>query len=529
MNRAAIKQWTRYLWRGFAALGFVLGLAPALFVFAGGTDRVAYLHELLLWSVSIPIALWIANLNGLFGWWCSAIVLCALLAAALVFAPAANPSASVGLGIGFLFAIALALVAALRVFHRRAWLFDLFAQLLHAIRRALWVKNGKGFAGLMLGESHKKYLAVYLLQVFAVFFFAGSVLGTFVGLILMPVSVISGSNIYSAEDFIHAMKLMAAPWHWWESADVDTGMFECADVMIASIHECLAFRLKEDLDISRRFWSYMLAAQTCYILLPRLVILIYARIGLFFAAGEKAPLVRSIPSPYLLIVWDSAPDFARQFIEKTWSAARESIEKTEIDALIKRQKRAALRGSRAKASRKGRISAWRKRLAGQLAERRAERLARKAAMSGSAHADAERMNWAGKLAPAWRKLTSFIRDADGGDPEKSSPFGDLKSRVTAAWRKLFPPLAEADGGDDSNGALESLPDNLVVLVKSSSLPSWDLHEGMQRLPHFPNRMVLPLDWNEREMQPVARADLQEWRRAARTLAPGDWAVLGEPK
>src|SRR5690606_37414288 len=60
---------------------------------------------------------------------------------------------------------------------------------------------------------------------------------------------------------------------------------------------------------------------------------------------------------------------------------------------------------------------------------------------------------------------------------------------------------------------------LVVLVKSWEPPMGELEDYLRK----GRGLVLPLDWDERALQPVKPVHLQEWRRFSGALA--DWHVL----
>jgi hypothetical protein len=64
-------------------------------------------------------------------------------------------------------------------------------------------------------------------------------------------------------------------------------------------------------------------------------------------------------------------------------------------------------------------------------------------------------------------------------------------------------------------------DNPVVLVKSWEPPMGELKDYLEEYAH--GGLVLPLDWDATEVQPVKLAHLEEWQRFCGTLQ--DWRVL----
>ncbi len=83
------------------------------------------------------------------------------------------------------------------------------------------------------------------------------------------------------------------------------------------------------------------------------------------------------------------------------------------------------------------------------------------------------------------------------------------------------PLSETQRGIDSrfSGAA------IVVAVKAWEPPMGELQDYLQALPvgDQNNKLLLPLDWNEKKLLAVQFNDLQEWRRFCGTL--GGWSVL----
>ncbi|MEX2468325.1 MAG: DUF2868 domain-containing protein [Pseudohongiellaceae bacterium] len=67
------------------------------------------------------------------------------------------------------------------------------------------------------------------------------------------------------------------------------------------------------------------------------------------------------------------------------------------------------------------------------------------------------------------------------------------------------------------------PAALVVLVKSWEPPLGELADFLQALPSAPQRLLLPLDFDARGLQPLRQAHLDEWRRFAAHV--GDWQIL----
>ena len=473
VGRPDIIEWTKDLVVTLGASGFLLGLVLTTFAFSGESDF--YLLKLIAWSVSLPIMFWIMSLNSLFGLRTSALILCALLFAALLGAPKINQSINwVGMWVLFLvFLPAILAVLILYTLKRAGHQLGLFRMLAWALQKIRSIKPAAG-SGASAVPTYGKYWAAYLLQTSSVCVFFGSLLGYAVALTFWSPDIVVYGEARLAY-FIYAIKVISFPWSWLEPAQLRFDMFECVE------NPCSAANSEHRLiDVYRlNLWLYMLSAQCFYILLLRLPVLCYAGLRFHHELGKKAPCGYSTPSPYLLIAWEPAPEFVRRFIEQIWGAPQETAKKGDMGALVKRQNKDGASG-------KGRIRSW---IGKRLAKRRDER------PTGKAGGESRGPNaYLGGLTRKAASGASFVRS------KLSFP--------TREWLKRPPPL----------------PENVVILVKSSNPPMWDLDEGMQQLSNFSSRMVLPLDWNGGEVQSATAADLKVWRQAC-AFAPGGWTVL----
>jgi hypothetical protein len=70
--------------------------------------------------------------------------------------------------------------------------------------------------------------------------------------------------------------------------------------------------------------------------------------------------------------------------------------------------------------------------------------------------------------------------------------------------------------------------SVMVLVKSWEPPLAELSDYLCALPGPMQRFILPLDWDEGEVQPIREIHLDEWRRFCGTLAGWQLLQLAEP-
>ena len=377
VGRAEIEAWTKELGSILKWVGFLSGIILTLLAFSGAAVSDANLLVLLMWYVSLPVMLWIMSVISLRGWRTGAATLVILLIVALIAAPDINRDNWKGLlALLLVFSPAIAAVFALYKLGKIAGatstrLFDLLTGMLHKFQWTKSMKDGEAITALMSVKSYKKYWAAYLLQVCSMFFFIGCIAGDFISWVFGVVCIECASFLFDcADDIRYVMNVVAFPWSWWESAQISTKMLKCANVQNSGGECC-----------SDTSWLlYMFAAQFVYILLPRLPVLHYARYRFYGElqrdpniddgqviiepdvpdpygenhdaddesgkkpqkkvpappiappTGTDAPLVHSVPAPYLLIDWDAAPEFVLEFVKRSWGTAEKILEKDELSA-----------------------------------------------------------------------------------------------------------------------------------------------------------------------------------------------------
>ena len=205
----------------------------------------------------------------------------------------------------------------------------------HAIRATLAKVGAKGCG---------KHWFVYKAQIFYLVFSVVCVLTYSLILSLSYVEFVWDSVWFDAANFLPALELVALPWFFWEEAQPSLSLLECTRGR--NLDGC-----------SVGHWGpYILAALLAYNFVPRLTLLWRARYRFMRALREshgdgqggggsdqgnggdkrpppqpQAPITHIAPPPYLLLIWDVAPDFARRFVASQWGPPQKIVEKQHID------------------------------------------------------------------------------------------------------------------------------------------------------------------------------------------------------
>lgn len=272
----------------------------------------------------------------------------------------------------------------------------------------------------LLGD--RKAWLVYQTQFFSLGFSLGSLLVYLLLLLATDISFIWRSTLLEAEQLLPALNLIAMPWSFWSEAQPSLSLLE----------QTRDFRLlagDQSANVVGLWWRYVLAAQVCYSLLPRTLLLALARYSLHRSArldtqsepvnensrktrptAELAELVTEIPDQAQVLDWAGMPGFVRDWLVATIQTV----------------------------------------------------------------AGAQRVT-----------PDSIYSELDAAEPKA------VIIVVVKAWE---PPLAE-------------LADFLRTVPAKSGA----------------TRLLLPLDWNEQDLQPLTESHLNEWRRFAATL--DGWKVM----
>jgi hypothetical protein len=176
-------------------------------------------------------------------------------------------------------------------------------------------------------QGNLNVLVFQLGQVLALGFAAGNLFGLFIMLLGTDVNFIWRSTILTTGDLLPVLEVIAYPWQFWPSAQPDA-------VLLAQTQD---FRLRDLPAVAGTpglWWRYIFAAQVCYSVIPRTLMLVIAQMMVvrktqnapasLRATGDE-PLVRppvlaevvaSLDTPYELVNWASAPDFCTDYISE---------------------------------------------------------------------------------------------------------------------------------------------------------------------------------------------------------------------
>lgn len=273
----------------------------------------------------------------------------------------------------------------------------------------------------------RKTWLVYQTQFFSLGFSAGGLLVYLLLLLATDISFIWRSTLLEAEQLLPLLNVIALPWRFWGEAQASLALLE----------QTRDFRLlpaDQSANVVGLWWRYVLAAQICYSLLPRSVMLILARIALHRqqATSPMAGDANDSPRPAR-----AAPALAELLGELPTSA---------------------------------RVLDW------------------------SGMPDSVQQSLRARLTPV-------------GKVEPVRPDSDYHTLPAT--------------GDDSA---------IVVVVKAWEPPLAELADFLVTIPNAggASRLLLPLDWNGRGLQPLKTTHLNEWRRFAATLSGWKVAQMAVP-
>lgn len=187
-----------------------------------------------------------------------------------------------------------------------------------------------------LGIYHSRKLWLfYQTQILSLGFSAGCILLYLLLLLGSDISFVWRSTLLEPQDLLPVLRTIAVPWAFWSEAQVSMTLIE----------QTQNFRL-DNADSTQSvvglWWQYLLAAQICYNLLPRSIMLLIAR-ALYLKrlqAGtpevtrdsvilhskrasdfQLADLVTTITQPYMLLDWAIAPASCHAQIQHQLGAA----------------------------------------------------------------------------------------------------------------------------------------------------------------------------------------------------------------
>jgi len=174
----------------------------------------------------------------------------------------------------------------------------------------------------LLGD--RKAWLIYQTQFFSLGFSLGSLLLYMLLLLATDISFIWRSTLLEAEQLLPALDLVALPWVFWGDAQPSLALLE----------QTRDFRLlpaDQSQNVVGLWWRYVLAAQVCYSLLPRTLLLALARYSLHRSARPDinadcanantrparptptlAELVENIPDQAQLLDWAGMPGIIRE-------------------------------------------------------------------------------------------------------------------------------------------------------------------------------------------------------------------------
>ncbi|MEX2365209.1 MAG: DUF2868 domain-containing protein, partial [Pseudohongiellaceae bacterium] len=179
------------------------------------------------------------------------------------------------------------------------------------------------------GHSAKAWF-FFQTQILALSFAAGNLLAFFIMLLATDINFVWRSTLLEASDILPLLDFIAWPWQFWQPGQPGLEL----------LRQTQDFRLQADsLDagITGLWWRYVLAAQLCYNLLPRTLMLLYARyhyrrhsrlekppsrpvgpepVNKIPQTGNLAEVQYRITGPWSLVNWADAPEFCLEYISE---------------------------------------------------------------------------------------------------------------------------------------------------------------------------------------------------------------------
>ena len=190
----------------------------------------------------------------------------------------------------------------------------------------------------------RKIWIFYQAQWFALSFASGSLLVYLLLLLGSDISFVWRSTLLEAPDLLPVLNLMASPWIFWPDAQPSLKLLmRSQDFRLDTLASYSLF--------PGQWWKFILAAQCTYNLIPRLLMLAFARnryhrslqesikgddktknAGASFRSNPDTvspslvPVVYAIDADYILLNWAIAPPFCLQSIEKKLGESRKTLE-----------------------------------------------------------------------------------------------------------------------------------------------------------------------------------------------------------
>lgn len=125
---------------------------------------------------------------------------------------------------------------------------------------------------LSTATDHKRQHAklFYLSQIIVLAFALGTLVGFVVLLLTSDVSFVWRSTLLDAANLLPALDLISTPWFFWPNAQATLSMLtETQDYRLAETPIAGAYL--------GQWWRFLLAAQLCYSVAPRLILLLFAK------------------------------------------------------------------------------------------------------------------------------------------------------------------------------------------------------------------------------------------------------------
>lgn len=225
--------------------------------------------------------------------------------------------------------------------------------------------HGKGLAGYVLDlplwprqlqqqvltlstEKSHKYWLFYQTQVVALAFGVGGLLAFVVLLLGSDISFVWRSTLLEATDLLPVLNTLALPWRFWAEAQASLSLLQ----------QSQDFRLAEPqytATVLGQWWKYALAAQCCYNLIPRAVMLFIAlrlyrhkietaeisssakssdnkSLNAMPLPGRLAPVVTRAELDYVLLNWSGAPEYCLHFAEQQFGHPKLLIDAAQLHA-----------------------------------------------------------------------------------------------------------------------------------------------------------------------------------------------------
>lgn len=180
-----------------------------------------------------------------------------------------------------------------------------------------------------LGHQRRSWL-FFESQVLSLAFAAGSLI-VFIALLLgTDVNFVWRSTLLEATDLLPILQLISAPWFFWPDAQPSL------DLLQQSQNSRIAGNVSA---YSENWWQFVLAAQLTYNLIPRAVLLVFARWHYKIKSKLSAELEReatvankqrladpeilasvvyTLPAAYHLLDWSDAPEHCKRFISQAF-------------------------------------------------------------------------------------------------------------------------------------------------------------------------------------------------------------------